>query len=234
MEKLVYLIGSEVAPDELRAALTGPIGKRLLETGLFELEVHVQDQTGPLVERLENRMDPEGLMSACVSLWLPCLDDRAALEGALRAVAARLAGYSVTESVPREYASRSWPDGETSPTVTVGTALREKPGLDLETFYARWHGSHTPLSLRIHPLMRYVRNSVARVITPDAPPYRAIVFEAVESLEVLATPEIWYGSEAGRREAIGDLLAFADIDSMGSVAMSETIVRAAPWRAAPR
>ena len=47
------------------------------------------------------------------------------------------------------------------------TALKRRSGLDSETFYARWHGSHTPLSLEVHPLLHYVRNTVARSLTPE-------------------------------------------------------------------
>ena len=81
-----------------------------------------------------------------------------------------------------------------SPGVSLVTAFPKPKHLDDETFYARWHGSHTPMSLEIHPLTRYVRNSVARCLTPGAPPYRAIVSESVESLEVAADPERFYGS----------------------------------------
>ena len=233
MEKLVYLLGSEMDPDALREALVGPIGARMLDVGLHELEVYVSDQKGPLAQHVDNKMDPDGLMSAGVCLWLDSLDARAPIEAALGEVSAHLAGYLVSESVPREYARRDWPDGKLSPTVTLATALQPKPRLSDEDFYARWHGSHTPLSLRIHPLTRYIRNTVTRPITAGAPPYRGLVFESVESLEILADRDAFYGGEEGQREAVEDLLSFADFRAMASVTMSETIVRAAPWRRGP-
>ena len=230
MEKLIYLIGHEGDPVALWETLMREAGDALLSQGLYELEVYVRDQTDPIVESLENNMDPEGWMSACVSLWISSAEDRQPIEGILRELTPRLAGYLVTESVPREYDRRRWPDGASSPGVTIGTAFVEKPGLALADFYHRWHESHTPLSLRIHPLTRYVRNAVARVLTPGAPPYRALVFECVDSLSTLADLDIWYGSPEGRKEAVRDLLSFADYPSMASVTMSETILRAAPWR----
>ncbi len=233
MEKLVYLLGSELAPGALREALVGAVAKELLGVGLHELEVYVADLSGPLAQHTETVMDPDGLMSAAVCLFLDSLDARAPIETALGDVSARLAGYVVAESVPREYAQRDWPDGQSSPAVSIVTALRPKPGITDEEFFARWHGSHTPLSLRIHPLLRYVRNTVTRAITPDAPPYRGLVFENVASLEILADRDAFYGSEAGQREAVEDLLRFVDFRTMGSVTMSETIVRAAPWRSGP-
>jgi hypothetical protein len=232
MEKLIYLIGHEGDPVGLRETLIGETGKALLSKGVYELEIYVRDQTDPIVESLENNMDPEGWMSACVSLWISSSDDRQPIEGILREITPRLAGYLVTESVPREYDRRCWPDGTTSPGVTIGTAFVEKQGLALADFYRRWHESHTPLSLRIHPLTRYIRNAVARVLTPSAPAYRALVFESVDSLSTLADLDLWYGSPAGRVEAVRDLLGFADYASMASVTMSETILKAAPWRQA--
>ncbi len=233
MEKLIYLIGSELAPPALREALVGPVAKEMLAVGLHELEVYVNDLTGPLAQHTEQRMDPDGLFDATVSLWLDSVDARAPLETALAGVSARLAGYVVSESVPREYLNRDWPDGTTSPTVTMATGLRPKPGLSDEDFFARWHGSHTPLSLRIHPLTRYIRNTVTRPITKEAPPYRGIVFESVASLEILADRDAFYGGEEGERQAVEDLLSFADFRTMGSVTMSETILRSAPWRPGP-
>lgn len=230
MEKLIYLLGSEMEPDALREALVGPLAERMLGQDLLELEVYVADQKGPGAQHVENDMDPRGLMSASVSLWLGSVDDRGPIEDALRSVSSRLAGYSVAESTPREYAARDWPDGVASPTVTIGTALEPRPGISDAEFFGRWHGSHTPLSLRIHPLTRYVRSTVARPVTEEAPPYRGLVFESVASLEILTDRDAFYGSEEGQREAVEDLLRFANIKTMGSVTMSETIVRSAPWR----
>lgn len=230
MEKLVYLLNSELPPNALREALLGPIANDILNKEVFELEVYVRDQTGPLAGTIENHLDPYELMDASVSIWLNNLDDRAQIEAALHAVSRRIAGYSVTESVPREYQQRNWNDGELSPTITVANAFCEVSGLDNDTFFKRWHGSHTPLSLNIHPLTRYVRNTVSRVLTPDSPPFRGLVFESVASLEVLADCDAFYGGEANRQQAVQDLCSFADLKTLCSVAMSETIVRSAPWR----
>ena len=68
-----------------------------------------------------------------------------------------------------------------------------------------------------------MRNSVARCLTPGAPPYRAIVSESVESLEVAADPERFYGSEQNRRRAVEDLLSFVELPTLGTVCMSEFI-----------
>ena len=47
-----------------------------------------------------------------------------------------------------------------------------------ETFYGHWYGHQSPMSEWMQPRTRYVRNAVARAVTPGAPTYRAIVEEA--------------------------------------------------------
>ena len=67
-----------------------------------------------------------------VSLWVDSIEQREPFERVLGAATVRLAGYSVVESLYRDYggnqwaAPRSWPDGERSPGVLT-VALRSNP-----------------------------------------------------------------------------------------------------------
>ena len=231
MEKLVYLIDASLAPLDLKMALVGPLGKEITQANsVHELEVYVCEMAEEDLIGLENNMDPHGLMSASISVWVDSLDDRKRIESVLAEVSTRIAGYSVTESVPREYQNRDWPDGETSPTLTIGTAMIARQDINQEEFFKRWHESHTPLSLKIHPLTRYVRNVVSRVLTVDAPNYHGLVFESVRSLEILSSVEYFYGNDKNREIAINDLLSFVDLSQMATKPMTETIVKSAPWR----
>ena len=56
--------------------------------------------------------------------------------------------------------------------------LQQKRGTTYEEWMTFWHTRQSPMSEEIQPRARYVRNSVARAITPDAPPYLGIVEEA--------------------------------------------------------
>jgi hypothetical protein len=99
--------------------------------------------------------------------------------------------YEVEEAVPRDY-ERTWPDGERSPGVNLLTLFSRRPGLDDATFFARWHGGHTPLSLRIHPLWAYVRN-VVREPLDGAPGLDGIVEEQFRSADDLLRPTRLFG-----------------------------------------
>jgi len=217
-------IGQRAGEDitELRSALIGPVARELRAAGVRRLTINVAD-VGDIPDSVEVS-NPDGLLSASVSLWVDSLDDRGPIEKRLGDLGKQLAGYLVTESIPRDYATRDWPDGERSPGVTLFAAFPKPARLDDETFYRCWQQGHTPLSLRMHPLTRYIRNAVARVLTVGAPPFRAIVEERVATLDDLADPLRFYGSEENQQEAFDDLARFADPGSLQGMLMSEYIL----------
>jgi hypothetical protein len=93
--------------------------------------------------------------------------------------------------------------------------------MDDETFYARWHDSHAPLSLEIHPWLHYIRNSVARVRTPGVPGLRAIVNESVASAQTAGDSSAFYGSTQSQKRAVADLLSFVDFETLTTAVRSE-------------
>ena len=84
--------------------------------------------------------------------------------------------YRVTEALPVAY-EKTWPDGELTPGACLLTLFNRKKGLDHETFIHRWHNSHTPLSLKIHPLWNYSRNVVKELLTENTALFEGIVEE---------------------------------------------------------
>jgi len=67
--------------------------------------------------------------------------------------------FHVTEALPVSY-QKTWSAGDVTPGVCLLTLFRQKSSIDYPTFINRWHNSHTPLSLKIHPLWHYNRNVV--------------------------------------------------------------------------
>jgi hypothetical protein len=138
-------------------------------------------------------------LHALVEVWLDSLDTRGEVEALLPG---RYDGYLVTESVPQQPSSESG-------LVTHLSWFPKPERLTDEEFYRGWQEGHTPTTFALHPRrVGYVRDAVARVLTPGSPPVRAIVSEyfAVEDYEdpsrlfgspeaVLATLEelSWYG-----------------------------------------
>ena len=101
--------------------------------------------------------------------------------------------YQVTEALPVAY-EKTWPDGEITPGACLLTLFNRKKGLDHETFIHRWHNSHTPLSLKIHPLWNYSRNVVEKLLTDRTIPFEGIVEEQVRTDGDLLNPFRFFGN----------------------------------------
>jgi len=229
MEKLVYLLWRDAAEERASFArrLVGVVGPKLVANGALRVAVNAADAEADLGRTVPIR-DSGPEFAGVVTFWLGSVDDRGAHEQLLADAAARSAGYLVTESVPREWDRRTWPDGARSPGVKLVSVFEQPARLGREEFIARWHGSHTPLSLEVHPLWRYVRNAVARPLSAGAPPYAGIVEEHVRELADLTDPARFYGGAermaANMRRILEDARSFLDLERVASVVTSEYIL----------
>ena len=161
MEKLVYLLWRDAEEDAGSFAKRSveSAGPALVRLGASEVALHVADGEADLGRSVPVR-DAHDPFAGSASFWLPNVDDRAGFEAILREASARIAGYLVTESVPRDFDRRDWPDGARCPGAVMISVFPQPARLSREAFRLRWHGSHTPLALEVHPLWRYVRNVV--------------------------------------------------------------------------
>jgi hypothetical protein len=101
--------------------------------------------------------------------------------------------YRVTEELPVHY-QKTWPDGQTTPGACLLTLFNRKKGLDYATFIQRWHYSHTPLSLKIHPLWNYSRNVVEEILSQNSTPFEGIVEEQMREDRDLINPFRFFGN----------------------------------------
>ncbi len=178
--------------------------------------------------------DPDGhVLSSALTVWVDAVEQTVDVVDQLP-TAARTRPYLLTESVPREWAERDWPDGIRSPGVALLTAFPKLDGIDHETFFARWHGSHSVLTFEIHPVRRYVRNSVTRALA-GGPVMDAIVTEVFDPDELL-DPSRFYGvgePDLPWREAMArineDLLTFCDMGRLQTAPTDEILLASAPW-----
>ena len=163
--------------------------------------------------------------AALLSFWLDDLDDRTAAEKEMALLGGRHSGFLVDQAIPRDYDRRTWPDGARTPGAKLLSLFPKPARLSDEQFFGHWFGSHTPLSLEVHPLWRYVRNVASRPLTPAAPPYRGIVEEQCRALEDLTDPMRFFGGVENLSRVLADVRAFLDIDSVENSVMSEYILR---------
>ena len=226
MEKLVYLCWKrpELSIEAFRSRWLTHTADAVLAAGTRSLTLNVAD-LGEAIARCPLVLGDGAQWSACVSLWIDCIDTRGAIERELATDCARIAAYLVTESAPQRWVGRDWPDRQRSPGATLVTAFPKPDRLSDEQFYGHWHGSHSVLTAEIHPFRQYIRNSVARRLTPEATAYRGIVEERVAELEdATDMMRLFRGSLDNIRKGIADVDAFLDRAQISATLMSEYIL----------
>jgi hypothetical protein len=231
VEKLVHLLWRGEDHDEAahHDELLGELAPRLLAgtDRVSYLDVMTGDTAVdiPKPPLLLGR-GPE--LASVVTVWLGCIDDRAPIVPLLAATAGttgQVDQYLVTESVPQPRV-RDWPDGIQTPGMTHFSWFPKPDRLTDEEFFHGWHEVHTPKTPALHPLrVEYVRDAVARVLTPGSPPLRALVSERWPTIEDYTDPARLYGSKEAVEETSQDLAGFADFETLSSRPLHQTIVR---------
>ncbi len=239
MEKLQYLCWPRAGlePAEHGRVVRDVIVPALLALDPRGLSVQVDDADAQVPVPMP---PPDGEVQpfALVSLWLDRYDDRAPFEVVLREHSDHIAGYLVTESMYTDYGGnghgriRDWPDGERSPGVVMVTLLRRPAHMTADEWITHWHTVQSPVSEAMQPRMRYVRNAVARPITPDAPPIEGIVEEAWPSAEHMTDPMLFYCAgddpelmKRNLNEMLASVMAFLELESLRSFTTSEYLYR---------
>jgi len=111
--------------------------------------------------------------------------------------------YLVTESIPQ-------PVSPTAGLLTHLTWFPKPERLSEDEFFHGWHMVHTPSSALLHPLRQgYVRDAVARRLTPGSPPVRAIVSEFFAEEDYL-DPSRLFGDGAALERTMEELPLYAD------------------------
>jgi len=98
----------------------------------------------------------------------------------------------VTEALPVAY-DKNWADGKATPGVCLLTLFNQKKAIAYNTFIDRWHNSHTPLSLKIHPLTHYNRNVVENKGVNNKENWDGIVEEHCKTKSELLNPTKFFG-----------------------------------------
>jgi len=101
--------------------------------------------------------------------------------------------YSVNEALPVKY-KKNWQDNEVTPGLCLLSLFKKKRNIDFNTFIDRWHNSHTPLSLKIHPLWHYNRNVVDDIPGNQSEQWDGIVEEHVRQPSELLNPLKFFGN----------------------------------------
>lgn len=228
MEKLIYLVRARPTLDgtHLRGDVLGEVVPQLVDLGATGISVHLDDDRVSIAGPMP--CPPSELpVRAAIAFWLACHDDRGEAEAVLAHLGERRDGYLVTESVYSEFGQRrgsprDWPAGERSPGVTTVALVHRNPLLDPRTFRELWYGHQSPMSERLQPRLRYVRNTVVHPVTAGAAPLDGIVVESWESEEVVADIEAFHNGDLENLTVMLDSVQTVfDMPRLRSIAMSE-------------
>ncbi|MGB9338635.1 MAG: hypothetical protein WCB63_05345 [Polyangiales bacterium] len=238
MIKLIYLLWPRQPMEsaERRITLLDGCAPKLLDSGARHLLMNIDDDfvTVPSPTPTTKLTDA---FAAEVSIWVDDLGVRGALESVLLDAGFDLAGYRVREHLYTDYggnehgAPRDWPDGERSPYVISVTPLERPTRIPKDRWMRHWFNRQGPMSEKMQPRARYVRNVVEEVLTPGAIAYEGIVEESWPSPAHVTNPYKFYGAR-NRFELIKNMgvmaqsvAAFLPIWKITSVTMSEYFVR---------
>ncbi|MGB5267386.1 MAG: hypothetical protein WBN30_12390 [Polyangiales bacterium] len=238
MIKLIYLLWPRqpMEPEARRLALVERCAPKLLDAGARYLLMNIDDDfaTVPSPTPTTKLTDP---FAAEVSIWVDDLNARSALEAIFLDADFDIAGYRVREHLYTDYGGnehggpRDWPDGERSPYVVSVTPLERPKRIPKDRWMRHWFNRQGPMSEKMQPRARYVRNVVDEVLTPGAVPYEGIVEESWPSPEHMTNPYTFYGARS-RFELLRNMgimmqsvAAFLPIWKITSVTMSEYFIR---------
>jgi hypothetical protein len=222
MEKLVYVLVDAVddVAGRVERVADAVVGVARSQGG-ERMAVSVPDRTEEIRERSPARIGGDfDRLAAIFECWLPNVDLREPIEAALRPLAGGLWGYLVTESTmapcPHEVA-----DGERVPGITQW-GLNDKPAdVPIDDFHREW-AVHSKLSFDLHPTREsYIRNFVARRLTPEAPGYLGIVLERFPRLEDFVDESIYFGDPAVVKAMIEHVPSFYDFATAITGGVSE-------------
>lgn len=232
MEKVIFVVraegGAAGGDDAWCARLRGQVAAELLDLGVPGLTVNVKDAAVRDSLMTLSTLDPP--VDAIVSVWTQQSygPQVAAATALLRAVAADVFGYLVTESVPLTPPPTE-PGSRTSGLANIAL-LRRPAGLDEATWRHRWQIDHTPVAIETQDTFGYVQNAVVRGLTPGAPELAAIVEELFPDAAVTDL-KAFFGAddddELGRRitRMVASTSAFGANENIDTVPTSRYVWR---------
>ena len=139
-----------------------------------------------------------------------------------------IGSYKVTEALPVAY-DKNWEDGKVTPGICLLTLFNQKKSIDYKTFIDRWHNSHTPLSLKIHPLTHYDRNVVNERGQSNTESWDGIVEEHCKTKSELLNPTKFFGGALkmipNMISVYTDTKSFLDYGTIETYLASEYIIK---------
>ncbi len=199
MEKVICALWKPEAEarEDFNARILAHLPDELAAAGASSIRINVEDSltdTGGALR--QTRGAPQH--QATVQFWMPSANTifRRDVDAALSAAGERFAAWLVLESTilpnkdhPPKKATRNWGWAQMA-------FLTRPERLTFDEWLTIWQDHHTRVAIETQSNFEYIQNIVIRALTPDAPPYAAIVEECFPE-SALSDPFVFF-------DAVGD------------------------------
>jgi hypothetical protein len=236
MEKVMYCLTStdrDAAGPGLGELLRTEVTDALLDAGAHGVQVNVVDAAVEAAEPLRI-LSSASPADAVVSVWVDSANDRlrTTFDDALADGPWASAAYLVTESVP--LADRPGEDGRRTEGFAQIAFLRRPVELPRHEWLTRWLDDHTQVAIDTQSTFVYVQNVVARVLTPGATPWDAVVEECFPA-EAMSDPNVFFDAvgdgerlAANQAAMFDSVQRFIDLSTIEVIATSRYVMAALP------
>ena len=210
MEKLVCLLWAAARAERERfnAGLLERLPAALADAGASRIRLNLEDAQVSAGAPLRQSRGPRQ-HDAVVQFWLPSASSllRGAIDRVLNAECDHWHGWVVAELTIIANAAYPARQGERTPGWAQMAFLTLPERLGHAQWREIWQDHHTLVAIETQANFEYVQNLVVRALTPDAPPYVAIVEECFPET-ALTDPLAFF-------DAVGDQARFrANLDRM--------------------
>lgn len=210
MEKVICLLwaGEGLDRAQFNADLLARLPAALKAAGARQMRINLEDAVSARGAALRQSRG-ERQHDAMVQFWLPSANAlfRTGIDAAVGAQCARWCGWVVAESTIIANTAHPAVPAQRTPGWSQTAFLTVPQRLSHAEWLALWQDRHTRVAIETQANFEYVQNLVVRAITPDAPPYAAIVEECFPEA-ALTDPFAFF-------DAVGDGVKFkANLDRM--------------------
>ena len=203
MEKVIAALWKPEQEDRatFNARILADLPDALNAAGASHIRINLEDAvTDGGAALRQTRGAPQ--QHATVQFWMPSANAifRSAVDDALRGASARFAAWLVLESTILPNKDHSPAKGARTWGWAQMAFLTRPERLTFDAWLAIWQDHHTRVAIETQSNFEYVQNIVIRALTPDAPPYAAIVEECFPE-SALSDPYVFF-------DAVGDQAKF--------------------------
>ncbi len=212
MEKVICLLWSESgeAREAYNRRLLADLPLALRAAGAQHIRINIEDMITDQGSALrQSRGEPQH--QATVQYWLPSANAifRIDVDTAIAQHCGHFAAYLVVEStiIPNEahqpaIGERNWGWAQMA-------FLTRPQALPYDEWLAIWQDRHTRVAIDTQSNFEYVQNLVVRALTPDAPPYAAIVEECFPE-SALSDPYVFFDAVGDQKKFDANLAAMME------------------------